>query len=158
MMFHNCVHLTRAPELPATKLSGGPYSSPENSGPYHSMFAGCSSLVKAPSILPAAYVSESAYFNMFRGCPIEASPVLPAQNPGADAYAFMFQGCKALKQITCYARTNIGANGATRSWVSGVPAGGTFISDTSVSWPEGVHGIPEGWNGFVEWNSCASWL
>lgn len=150
MMFHNCVHLTRAPELPATKLSGGPYSSPENSGPYHSMFAGCSSLVKAPSILPAAYVSVSAYFNMFRGCPIEASPVLPAQNPGTDAYAFMFQGCKALKQITCYARTNIGANGATRSWVSGVPAGGTFISDTSVSWPEGVHGIPEGWNGFVE--------
>ena len=150
-MFGRCTNLTRAPELPATTFTGTPYSAPENSGPYQSMFFACQSLVKAPSILPATNVPDYCYFLMFSYCSsLKASPVLPAQNPGKEAYTFMFESCKALKQITCYAKTNIGASGATRNWVYGVPAGGTFISDPSVSWPSGDHGIPAGWNGFVE--------
>lgn len=150
-MFSQCGNLTRAPELPATTLSGGPYDSMGNLGPYFQMFHLCSRLEKAPTILPATSVPSSSYFGMFMSCrALIASPVLPATNPGDYAYRFMFANCKNLKQITCYAKSNLGQFKATHFWVEGVPAGGTFISDPSVSWPSGDHGIPAGWNGFVD--------
>ncbi len=158
LMFYACENLTEAPELPATTLQGGPYSSTDYSswGPYYMMFSHCSKLKKAPSILPATTVPISAYFYMFERCKaLEASPILPATAPGQYAYRGMFYGCSSLKQITCYATTNIGADAATRDWVGGdwvssIPAGGMFISDPSASWPSGDHGIPAGWNGYVE--------
>ncbi|MBQ7623377.1 MAG: hypothetical protein IJS66_06540 [Bacteroidales bacterium] len=151
-MFGGCVNLTRAPELPATTFTGTPYSSAENSGAYQAMFAGCQSLVKAPSILPASTVPDFSYYLMFSRCfSLKSAPVLPAKNPGAYAYGFMFENCRALKQITCYAKSNIGSlSSATRYWVKGISEGGSFISDPSVSWPSGEHGIPAGWNGFVD--------
>ena len=158
MMFYACENLTDAPELPATTLQGGPYSSTDYTslGPYYMMFSCCYRLKKAPSVLPATTVPVSAYFYMFERCrALEASPVLPAPAPGQYAYRGMFYGCSSLKQITCYATSNIGANAATHDWVAGdwvssVPAGGMFISDPSASWPSGDHGIPAGWNGYVE--------
>lgn len=151
LMFFNCRNLTRAPELPATTLSGGPYDPMSVLGPYNSMFYQCYRLEKAPSILPATNVPATSYFRMFSDCrALVAAPVLPAAAPGNDAYRFMFRDCRSLKQIICYAKGNLGRNKATHFWVEGVPAGGTFISDPSVSWPSGDHGIPAGWNGFVD--------
>ena len=57
----------------------------------------------------------------------------------------MFNGCSSLKQITCYAKGNLGDSGATRNWVRGVPSTGIFIKDPDASWPIGEHGIPTGW-------------
>lgn len=58
----------------------------------------------------------------------------------------MFNWCTNLKQITCYAKGNLGGSGATRNWVGGVPSTGIFIKDPDASWPIGEHGIPTGWN------------
>ena len=57
----------------------------------------------------------------------------------------MFQWCTNLKQITCYAKGNLGVSGATRYWVGGVPSTGIFIKDPDASWPIGESGIPTGW-------------
>jgi hypothetical protein len=49
-----------------------------NKACYAYMFAGCSSLEKAPE-LPATTLSESCYAYMFSGCTLlETSPELPA--------------------------------------------------------------------------------
>ena len=45
---------------------------------YESMFEGCTSLTKAPT-LPATTLAEFCYWNMFKGCTsLEAAPTLPA--------------------------------------------------------------------------------
>lgn len=152
LMFFKCVNLTRAPELPATTFLGGPYTSTGTPAPpYGMMFMNCVNINQGPSILPALSVPRFTYWRMFDWCiSLEASPVLPAPAPENYAYMHMFYSCRNLKQITCYATSNLGASGATYNWVENVPAGGTFISDPSASWPSGNHGIPAGWNGFVE--------
>ena len=145
-MFAFCTNMTVAPELPATTFTGGPYTANENDQPYGFMFINCTSLRKAPSILPATTVPACTYMSMFDLCEsLEATPVLPAQNPGYLAYNYMFNGCSSLKQITCYAKGNLGNSGATPFWVRGVPSTGIFIKDPDASWPIGVHGIPTGW-------------
>lgn len=152
MMFTYCDNLSRAPELPATTLTGGPWWVMADSlSPYYYMFGQCKKLKTGPSILPALSVPDCAYARMFERCSsLEASPVLPSQSPATQAYWDMFWGCTSLRQITCYAKTNLGESGATRRWVEGVPGGGMFIQDPSVTWPSGDHGIPAGWNGYVE--------
>ncbi|MBQ9596683.1 MAG: hypothetical protein IJR34_00320, partial [Bacteroidales bacterium] len=147
MMFAYCTNMTVAPELPAATFTGGPYDTTENNSPYGLMFYYCSSLRRGPSVLPATTVPAACYFRMFELCPsLEASPVLPAPYPGKDAYRGMFNWCTNLKQITCYAKGNLGVSGATRNWVGGVPSTGIFIKDPDASWPIGEHGIPTGWN------------
>lgn len=57
----------------------------------------------------------------------------------------MFSGCTSLNYIKCLA-TDIGASNCTLSWVSGVPASGTFVKNASMSsWTTGDSGIPIGW-------------
>lgn len=147
LMFAYCTNLTEAPELPATTFTGTPYSGNMNDQPYGFMFTSCTSLRKAPSILPATTIPDYTYMGMFQYCySLEASPVLPAQSPGYMAYNHMFIGCRSLKQITCYAKNNIGNDGSTRNWVEYVPSTGIFIKDPDASWPIGKHGIPTGWN------------
>lgn len=155
-MFYGCKSLTAAPELPATEFIGAVYDSMTDSPPYMAMFMECTSLKKAPSILPALKVPAYSYYMMFSYCTsLEASPVLPAPNPGDSAYGYMFERCTGLKQIVCYAKANIGWNprshkGATRTWTAGVSSTGVFIKDPEASWPTGVNGIPEGWTADAE--------
>ena len=172
-MFLLCENLTRAPELPATELKGT-----GTVGHYEGMFERCFSLKRSPAILPATKLPNRAYARMFEGCTsLEASPVLPAESPGKNSYFRMFFGCTSLKQITCYAKENLGWTkyyihrngelhlqmeggrsnytgethlGATYLWVNGVPEGGTFVSAPGASWPSGINGIPDGWNGYVD--------
>lgn len=63
---------------------------------YYRMFAGCSSLTKAPE-LPSKYASESCYYGMFIGCTyLTEAPKLPATMLNAACYCEMFQGCMRL--------------------------------------------------------------
>ena len=145
-MFAFCTNMTVAPELPATTFTGGPYNTTSNDQPYGLMFKDCHSLRKVPSILPATTVPMACYYRMFEFCTsLEASPVLPAPYPGTDAYRMMFEDCSNLKQITCYAKGNLGSSGATFYWTRGVSSSGIFIKDPDASWPIGEHGIPTGW-------------
>ena len=57
-LFCDCTSLTKAPDLPATTLAQGCYSS---------MFFGCTLLTKAPD-LPATTLASYCYSYMFEGC------------------------------------------------------------------------------------------
>ena len=121
--------------LPATTLADYCYSG---------MFYGCTGLTAAPA-LPATTLAESCYNGMFSGCTgLTAAPALPATTLADYCYQSMFQNCTGLVAITCLA-TDISASGALFYWVSNVAASGTFTKAAGVEWPEGVSGIPSGW-------------
>ena len=87
MLFKNCTSLTSAPELPATTLTSGCYSS---------MFEGCTSLVNAPK-LPATTLVGSCYNYMFNSCKsLVNAPELPATKLAYGCYYGMFSGCTSL--------------------------------------------------------------
>ena len=68
-LFKGCTSLTKAPALPATKLSGDCYEA---------MFSGCTSLTEAPE-LPATTLAKYCYNYMFGGCTsLTKAPELPA--------------------------------------------------------------------------------
>ena len=114
-LFRACTSLTRAPELPATKLARGCYESmfsgctsltqaPElpattlASCCYEFMFSGCTSLTQAPA-LPATTLAESCYDGMFSGCTsLSQAPELPATTLAPTCYCEMFSGCTSLTQ------------------------------------------------------------
>ena len=87
-LFHNCVGLISAPEMPATILASECYSG---------MFYGCTGLKSAPS-LPASELTYHCYSSMFRECAaLENAPSLPAVVLANNCYVSMFQGCTTLK-------------------------------------------------------------
>lgn len=57
-MFYDCTSLVNAPNLPATNLAQGCYSS---------MFGNCTSLTTAPN-LPATNLADYCYLGMFESC------------------------------------------------------------------------------------------
>ena len=60
------------------------------------MFAGCTSLTKAPD-LPARELAGVCYFSMFEGCTsLTEAPELPATELVSSCYAAMFAGCTSL--------------------------------------------------------------
>ena len=87
-MFMNCnSSITTAPELPATTLTNGCYSS---------MFYGCDSLTNAPT-LPATTLTNGCYSSMFKGCySLITTPELPATTLADDCYREMFVSCYSL--------------------------------------------------------------
>lgn len=87
-LFLDCVQLTSAPDLPATKLT---------SSCYDTMFRGCTSLTQAPE-LPATTLASKCYFCMFYDTPLTQAPELPATTLAFQCYAHMFQGCSLLTQ------------------------------------------------------------
>ena len=86
-MFEGCIGITKAPVLPATRMSSSCYAR---------MFSGCTSLTEAPE-LPATELSGECYAYMFSGCPITEAPNLPATTVDARCYAYMFNGCPITK-------------------------------------------------------------
>ena len=86
-LFRECRGLTKAPELPATKLAGHCYLE---------MFIECSSLTTAPE-LPATTLDNDCYMNMFMGCiSLTIPPVLPALKLMHSCYQNMFAYCTSL--------------------------------------------------------------
>ena len=135
-MFSGCSNLTTAPALPATTLADNCY---------WDMFSGCSKLKTAPE-LPATTLAVSCYNSMFRDCTeLTTAPELPATTLADNCYEDMFNSCSKLNSVTCLA-TNISASDATKGWLHGVAASGTFTkASTMTGWPESENGIPTGW-------------
>ena len=87
-MFLDCTSLTKAPELPATKLT--------KEECYREMFSGCTRLTEAPA-LPATQLSERCYTSMFSNCTsLTKAPDLPATQLASGCYWIMFAGCTSL--------------------------------------------------------------
>ena len=162
LMFKRCTGLTKAPELPATKLASYCYYGLFNgctglteapklpattlaSSCYHGMFNGCTGLTKAPE-LPATTLAGWCYKEMFYGCTgLTEAPELPATKLVNDCYYEMFRDCTNLNSVTCLA-TDISATNATKNWLDGVSATGTFYKHPNMKdWPTDENGIPEGW-------------
>ena len=65
-------------------------------GCYAFMFAGCSSLLQAPS-LPATILGSACYQGMFANCTsLAQAPSLPAQRTEQGCYYMMFTGCRQI--------------------------------------------------------------
>ena len=122
--------------LPATTLAERCYAN---------MFYGCTSLTTAPE-LPAITLANYCYDWMFINCTsLTTAPELPATTLANYCYNWMFYGCTNLNYIKCLA-TDISANNCLAKWVYGVSANGTFTrANSSVNWPSGASGIPNGW-------------
>jgi len=136
-MFTYCTSLTTAPELPATTL--GDYC-------YDMMFDGCTSLTTAPT-LPATTLSDGCYNYMFRECSsLITAPELPAVTLAEFCYNGMFSGCTSLNYIKCLAIVDPEQlYNYTDYWVDGVASTGTFVKNSSMTWPESENGVPWGW-------------
>ena len=93
-LFYQCEYLVDASELkmPATTLAVDSC--------YSNMFAGCTSLTKAPK-LPATTLRYNCYGGMFNGCTsLTDMPELPAIDLATYCYNWMFNGCTALTGTT----------------------------------------------------------
>ena len=137
-MFSVCTSLTTAPELPATALAYGCYKN---------MFQNCTSLTTAPE-LPATTLVDRCYENMFKSCAnLTTAPELRAMNLSYECYRCMFQYCSNLNYIKCIAKTGIGTNSSTVSWVYGIQTNsGTFVKHPdATNWTTGNSGIPTNW-------------
>ena len=158
-MFRDCISLTTAPELPATTLANGCYSS---------MFSGCTALTTAPE-LPATTMTYNCYREMFKNCTslttapdLPATTLYPPNRTGdydgitAGCYYQMFYGCSSLNYIkamfiacTWTQRSSSSSSTiayCTKDWVTGVSANGTFVKNSSATWNiTGVNGVPLDW-------------
>lgn len=136
-MFSGCNSLTQPATLNITTLADSCY---------REMYAGCTSLTETPD-LPVTTLAQYCYYDMFSGCTgLTGCTSLPATTLAEQCYAWMFEGCRNLKYIKCLA-TDISANNATASWVSGVQTTtGTFVKNPNMSsWKTGTSGIPKNW-------------
>jgi len=135
-MFKDCTSLSSAPELPATELVDHCYSE---------MFWNCTGLISVRE-LPATTLASSCYNYMFYNCiSLTTAPILHAINLVNRCYQQMFYKCTSLNYIKCLAVNGINQNNSTANWVKEIASTGTFVKDTSASWPSGVNGIPSGW-------------
>lgn len=137
VMFRDCSNLQDAPEILATSIRD--YGC-------KLMFADCKKLVKAPSALYAKSPGRS-YESMFYDCYIlEVAPVIYAETLPSYCCSQMFGYCYKLSYIKAMFITAPGTN-YTNIWVSGVPAGGTFVKNAVATWENsfGTSAIPSGW-------------
>lgn len=117
---------------------------------YHSMFYGCSNLIKAPE-LPATTLDSNCYNSMFYGCTsLVNAPKLPAKTLISNCYHSMFYGCSSLSYIEAMF-TTIPSGIYTNNWVYGVSSSGTFVKNKDATWNvTGANGIPSGWTVITE--------
>lgn len=100
----------------------------------------------APLILSAATLESKCYKNMFAGCTsLTRAPVLPAKKMVTQCYNNMFNSCSNLSYIKCLARESMNASQCFQNWVSGVSGTGTFVKYTGISWNPGTSGRPSNW-------------
>ncbi len=161
-LFRDCVNLTKAPELPSTKLS---------QHCYERMFSGCTSLTEMPELpatvlalncysfmfedctgltevhaLPAVTLEEYCYFNMFNGCTSLVKG--PDINAGALDYRScygMFDGCTSLRELKVSFKDWAQAKDATSYWMYDVNTAGNFYCPDELALINGSNNIPNGW-------------
>ena len=152
-MFYGCRSLTSIPqELPATTLVDSCY---------RAMFGECVLLTSVDDkyLSKATTMVQACYMNMFIGCSsLVKAPSLVASTLATQCYQGLFNRCTSLNYIKCLA-TNISASNCTSSWVTGVASSGTFVKAASMtSWTRGTSGIPNNWTvqdaATCEYNFC----
>ena len=90
MLFYENKYLTDASELIFSKTSLA-------SNCYQYMFGGCTSLISAPTELPATTLASRCYSTMFYGCnSLTTAPELPATTLAPYCYYSMFSSCTSL--------------------------------------------------------------
>lgn len=100
-LFNGCTGLTDASNLIFPKDT--------THGCYAEMFAGCTSLTKAPK-LPASAASVFCYGAMFSGCTsLTTAPELPATTVGSTSYDNLFAGCTSLTTAPALPATTLGS-------------------------------------------------
>lgn len=131
--------------------ASGAYLVVKNLTPYcfWHMFDSCPGLTRGPRMewgMEDVRLDEGSMEGMFQDCDnLTIAPILQAKTLTQGCYRDMFNGCSSLAFINCEA-TNPGVDvTATSNWVYGVAQQGRFVRDTSVTWPIGVNGIPQGW-------------
>ena len=159
-LFKNCTHLIDASNL---MLSNGSL----NYVCYKSMFEGCSSLIKGPT-LPTISISSgdsgyNVYHSMFKNCTsLEEAPEIKLTSIGGTSnnpLGDMFYGCSSLNFIKLLV-TSGHTTANLSNWTYGVASTGTFIKADNEVWETGTSGIPTGWTAYNEsdyHNSRLSW-
>lgn len=110
------------------------------------LFSGSTGLTSVQNLsLPATTLSIWCYRYMFAGCTsLTKAPELPALTLTDYCYDNMFNGCSNLNYIKMLA-TNTSASNCLTNWVYGVSPTGTFVKAASATLPTGASGIPSGW-------------
>ena len=100
----------------------------------------------ADLVLSAATLATKCYKTMFAGCTsLTRAPVLPAKKMVNQCYNNMFNGCTNLSYIKCLAKESIGSSSSLDNWVSGVAHTGTFVKIEGVKWDKNASRIPNNW-------------
>lgn len=138
-MFENDTHILSAENL---------YLAVNNNAHFAHMFAGCTSLIKAPTILydEIGTGNWAGCEGMFSGCTsLQTSPILMPKVVPYSGYKDMFYGCSSLNEIYCFAEDTTAAY-CTDNWVIGVNNNGIFHKNyLNNNWPTGSSGIPTNW-------------
>ena len=100
--WHNVMSMYRTSDF-ATYMSVVEYA-------FYKMFAGCTSLTKAP-VLPATTLARGCYSYMFFGCQsLTKAPELPATTLANYCYQYMFAGCRSLTEAPALPATTLAQN------------------------------------------------
>lgn len=126
-MFSGCTYLYSAPSFAGQNILHNSTTS---------MFSDCPSLSKMP-VFNCNAVSLGNY--MFHNC--SALQRLVFNCDAFDIYNYPFNGCTSLNYFECGASTI--NNYYSIEMLPDVPASGTFVKKTGVSWP--AQTIPTGW-------------
>lgn len=111
------------------------YSDTCNDWCYYNLFAGCTSLTKAPK-LTAITLASHCYYKMFEGCTeLTISPVLPATELVEGCYLNMFNGCTKLNSVTVKFTDWLDTT-KTNGWLNNVKDIGTFNCPIELVIPE----------------------
>lgn len=111
--FYGCKGLTKAPELPQTRLQGSCY---------RRMFQGCTALTKSPD-LPALTLTSNCYEYMFVSCSKLASIKMLATNVSASNC--LLGWVNAIKSSGTFYKNKDAT--WTTTGISGVPSGWTVV-------------------------------
>lgn len=112
---------------------------------FHSMF-NHSKVVSASKLALPENTRTKCYYNMFTNSTLLIkAPVLPSSYVSDNAYWQMFKGCTSLNRIISYAKNAVSGN-SFKDWVDGVSATGDFYNLGGYQYfPSGASGIPTGW-------------
>jgi len=87
------------------------------------MFYGCTSLTKAPKMLPATSLANSCYDSMFYGCAslTEAPEIMATTDAGVyNICRYMFENCSSLMELKIHFEEITDSNNFL-SWLNGTP-------------------------------------
>lgn len=95
-------------------------------------------------ILPATTLTKGCYSSLFVEQHFEVAPKLPASYVPNSAYMNMFALCYNLREVTCLA-TNLEPTATSIWFESGGASEGVFYKHPNMTWERGKSGVPNNW-------------